>query len=214
MATRRQGAALEWAKWHMNRRALDAAGAVVTFSSWAADSVVGDYRVPEHKVRVVRPGVDLARFRPAGDRRANARPRVLFVGGDFSRKGGEDLLEAMKSLEDEAELDVVTGVRPRSIPTASRTRVHLGLDHASDELFELYRQADIFVLPAIGECYGHVICEAMASGLPVDRHQRRCDPRDRGGRCERPAGPPELALGAGRCAAEACPTTRAASVDG
>ncbi len=163
----RQGTALEWAKWHMYQRALDAAGAIVSFSSWAADSVVGDYRVPEHKVRVVRPGVDLARFRPANDRRANARPRVLFVGGDFSRKGGEDLLEAMKSLGDEAELDVVTGVRPPSIPTASPTRVHLGLNHASDELFELYRQADIFVLPAMGECYGHVICEAMASGLPV-----------------------------------------------
>jgi glycosyltransferase involved in cell wall biosynthesis len=92
---------------------------------------------------------------------------VLFVGGDFSRKGGEDLLEAMKSLGDEAELDVVTGVRPRSIPTSSPTRVHLGLNHASDELFELFRQADIFVLPTIGETYGLVICEAMASGLPV-----------------------------------------------
>jgi glycosyltransferase involved in cell wall biosynthesis/GT2 family glycosyltransferase len=163
----RHGAALERAKWHMNRRALDAAGAVVTFSNWAADSVVGDYRVPEHKVRVVRPGVDLARFRPAVNRRANTRPRVLFVGGDFLRKGGEDLIEAMKLLDGEAELDVVTGVRPRSIPTASPTRVHLGLNHASEELFELFHQADIFVLPAIGECYGHVICEAMASGLPV-----------------------------------------------
>ncbi len=163
----RQAAPFEWAKWNMNRRALDAAGAVVTFSSWAADSVIGDYRVPEHKVRVIRPGVDLNRFRPAGERRANARPRVLFVGGDFSRKGGDDLLEAMNLLDDEVELDVVTGVRPHSIPTGSRARVHLGLNHASDELFELYRQADIFVLPAIGECYGHVICEAMASGLPV-----------------------------------------------
>ncbi len=163
----RQGAAVERAKWRMNRRALDAAGAVVTFSRWAADSVVRDYHVPDNKVRVVRPGVDLSRFRTANDRRANARPRVLFVGGDFSRKGGEDLLEAMELLGDEVELDIVTGVRPHSIPAATSTRVDLGLDHASDELFELYRQADIFVLPALGECYGQVIAEAMASGLPV-----------------------------------------------
>jgi glycosyltransferase involved in cell wall biosynthesis/GT2 family glycosyltransferase len=163
----RQGAALEWAKWHMNRRALDAAGAVVTWSRWAAESVVGNYRVPEHKVRVVRPGIDLARFHPATDRPANARPRVLFVGGDFSRKGGADLLEAMNLLGDEAELDVVTAARPPGIPTTSSTRVHLGLSHASEELFELYRQADIFVLPTMGETYGLVLCEAMASGLPV-----------------------------------------------
>jgi glycosyltransferase involved in cell wall biosynthesis/GT2 family glycosyltransferase len=163
----RQAAPLEWAKWRMNRRAFDTARAVVTWSSWTAESVVGDYGVPERKLRVIRPGVDLDRFRPAVDRRTNARPRVLFVGGDFSRKGGEDLLKAMESLGDEAELDVVTGVRPRSIPTASPTRVHLGLNHDSDELFELFRQADIFVLPTKGEGYGLVICEAMACGLPV-----------------------------------------------
>jgi glycosyltransferase involved in cell wall biosynthesis len=163
----RQGAGLEWAKWHITRRAFEAASALVTWSRWAADSVVDDYGVPDHKVRVVPPGIDLARFRPAGDRPANARLRVLFVGGDFSRKGGEDLLEAMKSLGDEAELDVVTGVRPDSIPATSPTRVHLGLNHASDELFDLYRQADVFVLPTIGETYGIVLGEAMASGLPV-----------------------------------------------
>jgi glycosyltransferase involved in cell wall biosynthesis len=163
----RQAAALEWAKLQTSRRVFDAAAAIVTFSRWAADSVVGDYRVPEHKVRVIRPGVDLARFHPADDRRPNARPRVLFVGGDFSRKGGEDLLEAIDVLDGEVELDVVTGSRPSSIPTSSPTRVHVGLNHTSDELFDLFRQADIFVLPARGECYGHVICEAMASGLPV-----------------------------------------------
>jgi glycosyltransferase involved in cell wall biosynthesis len=163
----RQAAALEWVKWQASRRVFDAARAIVTFSSWTADSVVDDYRVPEHKVRVIRPGVDLTRFHPTRDRRPNARPRVLFVGGDFSRKGGEDLLEAINVLDGEVELDVVTGSRPSSIPTSAPTRVHLGLNHASDELFDLFRQADIFVLPARGECYGHVICEAMASGLPV-----------------------------------------------
>jgi glycosyltransferase involved in cell wall biosynthesis/GT2 family glycosyltransferase len=163
----RQGPAVEWAKWRMNRRALDAARAVVAWSKWAADSVVDDYRVPGHKVQLIRPGIDLARFRPSGERPANARPRILFVGGDFSRKGGECLLRAMTLLGDEAEVDVVTSVRPRSIPTSSPTRVHLGLDHTSDELFDLYRHADIFVLPTTGETYGLVLCEAMASGLPV-----------------------------------------------
>jgi glycosyltransferase involved in cell wall biosynthesis len=163
----RQGRVLERAKWELNRRAFGAAASVISFSRWAADSVVGDYGIPDHKVRVIRPGVDLLRFRPGTDRQRLGPPRVLFVGGDFSRKGGEDLLHAMKLLGGAAELDIVTESRPPSIPINSPVRVHVGLSHATEKLFELFRQADIFVLPARGECYGHVICEAMASGLPV-----------------------------------------------
>ena len=163
----RQGSSLERVKWELNRRALDAATRIVAFSRWTADSVTGDYHVPDHKVHVIAPGVDLNRFHPPAQRHHHVRPRVLFVGGDFARKGGKELLEAVRILEGRVELDIVTGSSPEGIPRDLPVRVHTGLHHDSDELFELYRQADIFALPASGECYGHVICEAMASRLPV-----------------------------------------------
>ena len=151
----------------MNRRAFSASKAIVTFSRWAADSVVDDYGIPAAKVHVIRPGVDLRHFRPRPVERPPGPVRILFVGGDFVRKGGDDLLEAVRYLGDSAELDLVTASAPPSPPGSPRIRVHMGLDHSSEQLFDLYRRADVFVLPSRGECYGHVICEALASGLPV-----------------------------------------------
>jgi glycosyltransferase involved in cell wall biosynthesis len=168
---RRQIPPLESAKRQVNRRAFLASRAIVTWSQWAADSVVNDYHIPEDRVHIIRPGVDLRRFRPAGPRPEGWRPegptRILFVGGDFARKGGGDLLEAMEQIDGSAELDIVTSSPPAALPPGLQVRVHVGLGHDSQELFDLYRKADIFALPSRGECYGLVFSEALASGLPV-----------------------------------------------
>ena len=108
----RQGPALEWVKRRVNRRAMSAAAAIVTWSHWAAQSVVNDYGIHERKVQVIRPGVDLQRFHPGSQSRAPGPARILFVGADFVRKGGQDLLKAMPYLGDLAELDIITASRP------------------------------------------------------------------------------------------------------
>jgi glycosyltransferase involved in cell wall biosynthesis len=156
----------ERAKLAAARRTMNTAAAVTTWSHWAAASVVRDYGVPAGRVRVIRPGARLDRFRPPeGGRPAGGPVRLLFVGGDFERKGGYDLLEAMTRLGPAAELDIVTAAAPRWSPPG--TRVHTGLGHGSAELFELYQRADVFVVPSRGDVYGLVYPEAMACGLPL-----------------------------------------------
>ncbi|MGH9076251.1 MAG: glycosyltransferase family 4 protein [Acidimicrobiales bacterium] len=163
---RLQGRVAEHLKREVNRRALAAARAIVTWSQWAADSVVDDYRIPGSRVHVVRPGVDLRRFRPGPAVGPGDRVRIVFVGGNFERKGGHDLLQAVRRFGDSVELDIVTLSRLPSLPSTPRVRVHR-VGHGSDDLLALYRQADIFALPSRGECYGLVFAEAMASGLPI-----------------------------------------------
>ncbi len=163
---RRQWRGIESLKTAVNRRALNAAEALVTWSRQAAQSLVEAYRVPGDKVQVIRPGVDLERFRPGPPRQPDDRQRVLFVGGDFARKGGADLLEAARTLGDRVELDVVTGSAV-AVPSGVACRVHRSLGPGDPRLLELYRTADVFALPTRGDCLPQVLAEAAACALPI-----------------------------------------------
>jgi glycosyltransferase involved in cell wall biosynthesis len=163
---------LDRKKYALNRRALHAAGLLVTWSDWARRSLVADYGVPGERIRVLAPGAATAYFdigrarlatRPVDD---PARPvRVLFVGGDFDRKGGPALLACMRGpLGRRCELHVVT---QRSTPQQPNVIVHRGLRANSPALLKLFAEADIFVLPTQADALALVLQEAAAAGLPV-----------------------------------------------
>lgn len=162
---RRQPEYLERLKVRVNRRVFDSACALVTWCHWAARSLEREYGVDPARIRVIHPGVDLRLFSGVAVRRPGP-PRILFVGGQFERKGGNDLLKAMVRLGQGVELDLVTGDDP-SLPVGARIRVHQGLRPQSPELLDLFQQADIFALPSHGDCFPQAVAEAMASGLPV-----------------------------------------------
>jgi glycosyltransferase involved in cell wall biosynthesis len=154
------------------RRATDRlygeAAHLFAWSDWVANSLKRDYRLPDHKVSTVPPGVDVSRFSPEG----GAKPedgvvRLLFVGGDFQRKGGDLLLRWAREtqVQTQWELNIVTRDAQTDLPR--NVHIHHGIENNSPELLRLYRQSDIFVLPTRADCFSLVAIEAMASGLPV-----------------------------------------------
>jgi glycosyltransferase involved in cell wall biosynthesis len=160
-------------KYELNRRAFHAAAGLVAWSEWARRSLVADYGLRHDAVRVLAPGAAAAYFEvgrvraaSAADGRRKPGPvRALFVGGDFERKGGPQLLESMRTLVgSQCELHVVTHVDVR--PQAN-VIVHRGLQPNGPELLGLFAEADLFVLPTHADCLGLVIMEAAAAGLPV-----------------------------------------------
>jgi glycosyltransferase involved in cell wall biosynthesis len=163
----RQQAIVERFKTAVNSRAFRAARAFAPWSRWAADSLVRDYNVPWESVHVIRPGVDLTIFRPRVGARRPGPVRILFVGGDFERKGGRDLLDALAGISEPVELHAVTKSDIGAIPAPVSCHVYRDLEPQTSRLIELFRDADLFVLPTRAECYGLVIPEAMACGLPV-----------------------------------------------
>jgi glycosyltransferase involved in cell wall biosynthesis len=155
--------AAEWMKRTLYREVFGRANAFVGWSTWAKQSFVEDYGCKDEDVAVIPPGIDLEQFAP-GDR-AHELPRILFVGGDFERKGGDLLLDVFrKRLRGKAELVLVTRSGPPSEPGVS---VHGDVQANSPELRRLYATSDIFALPTRADCYSIVAMEAMAAGIPV-----------------------------------------------
>ena len=96
--------------------------------------------------------------------------KLLFVGGDFKRKGGYVLLDAFKrELHLFSTLDIVTkeeGVE-KLVESIPGIKIHRGLTANSPQLKELYANADLFVFPTLGDCLPIAVMEAMAAGLPI-----------------------------------------------
>lgn len=164
-----------WAAWRPNterarkqreeveRKYYRGALCVFTAGPQAARSVMDDYGVPESRVRAVGGGVNFDPLPLVMSRRSGQR--VLWVGLDFERKGGDLLLAAFRVVRrrfPNAEL-VFAGATPPSIEPGVTAA---GVVRDRVEMAELYRNADIFCLPARHEPYGLVVQEAMAFGLP------------------------------------------------
>jgi len=52
-----------------------------------------------------------------------------------------------------------------SLPPNIRVRHEGGIEH--ERVGQIFAEYDLFLFPTLGENYGHVICEALASGCPV-----------------------------------------------
>jgi len=158
----------------MDGRVFCAAKAIVSTSQWAADTLRRRYPECRTPVHVMPTPVRLKHFDPRWIDQRSARsgapgyrPRVLFMGGDFVRKGGTDLLRAWIDgrLHDEADLDLVTDW-PIAGPLPPGVRLVRSLSAYSSEWVDLWRTADLFVLPSRQDAFATVYQEAAAAGLP------------------------------------------------
>jgi starch synthase len=155
---------------------FSAARLIISTSRWAADCLREEYPSCATEIAVMPTPVELDSFDPAWIEERYTRatqtpgyqPRVLFVGGDFFRKGGDDLLSAWRDgqLGQKARLDLATSAAIQFGPLPVGVRVHTNITAHSPEWRALWRKADLFVLPTRDEAFGLVFQEAGAAGLP------------------------------------------------
>lgn len=142
---------------------------ILTWTAWARSSVINDYGIHPDKVKVIPPGVDTTHlvFIDRNHKSSQDLYNILFVGGDFKRKGGEDLLTVfLAQFADKAILHIVTSLNAVKCDHPN-VCIYSGVEAYSSLWCELYRQADAFVMPTYADAFGIVFIEAMASGLPV-----------------------------------------------
>ena len=160
-------APVERAKLLVHRTVMRRARCFTTWSEWAKASLVADYGADPALITVLHPGTTLSNF-PDPKTRGPRRPgptRLLFVGGDFLRKGGDMLLDVFRRhLSASCELHLVTSAE---VEPGGGVHVYRGVKPHAPELLRLYADSDVFVLPTRGDCLAVVLGEAMASSLPI-----------------------------------------------
>ena len=158
------------------RRAIDRADRVCVPTGWVAESVVSRYHASPQKVAVVPWGANLDSFPNAPPREpidAQKPVDLLFVGLDWRRKGGDVAVRAADALREDGVsvvLNVVGGDLPPELRrpyVVTHGRLSRADSGQSAKLDRLMMTADFLIHPARAECYGHVLCEALAFGLPV-----------------------------------------------
>ncbi len=150
----------------------DAAG-IFTFSEWARRSFVEDFGVLPERVTAVGagPNFDVSRIPARAPGRGDRPPTVLFVGGEFERKGGDVLLAAFALVRQaipSARLVVVGAKDARIDAPGVEPLGFLRKDNPADwqRLVAAYRDADVFAFPTRFDAFGVVVLEAMFFGLP------------------------------------------------
>jgi glycosyltransferase involved in cell wall biosynthesis len=160
------------------RAALARCSLAIFASDWAARTAVEAYDVPAERVRVVPFGANLDET-PSPEAvadiirgRSREKLRLLFVGVDWFRKGGDVAAAVVEQLNrggQRAELDVVGCVPPRPLPQWARVHGFVAKHEEAGRrlLDQLYRDCHFLILPSRAECWGIVIGEAGAYGMPV-----------------------------------------------
>ncbi|MGZ5253578.1 MAG: glycosyltransferase family 4 protein [Flavitalea sp.] len=93
------------------------------------------------------------------------KPRVLFVGGDFYRKGGDIILDAVKKgLTDNCTLSLMTNDQQANI---SGVNFLPGIKYGSADHKRIFNDHDILLLPTRMDSLPQVIGEAASAGLAV-----------------------------------------------
>jgi glycosyltransferase involved in cell wall biosynthesis len=154
----------------LEKRIVEESDLVVSMSEWSARSVAEDYGVPPEKIHLL-PGCvvkapDLAAPRAPRPRAVGELPRMVFVGNDWVRKGGPQLVAMhQRHFADRAELHVLSR-QARPDPAARNVVWHGTVPH--DVLQgEVLPSMDLMVLPTTNDMSPFAVIEAATAGLPV-----------------------------------------------
>lgn len=143
------------------------ASGIFTMGKWLADYIIEHEHISPDKVHAVGGGVNVDVDRiDYSEKKGN---KVLFVGRDFIRKGGDLVIEAFRILKTqmpEAELYIAGPKKnPVDVNAEQEGIFYLG-EQNREQLIHLFNQCDIFCMPSRFEAYGLSFIEALTYGLP------------------------------------------------
>ena len=157
----------------MEKSALQRCELAIYSSEWAANTAIQNYGIDEAKVKVVPFGANIKCNRTNDDvknlieKRPIDKCKLLFMGVDWTRKGGDIAIRVTKQLNKlglETEL-TIAGCQP-IIDEPLPTFIKLEGFVSGNKIDDLFAESHFLIMPSRAECYGIVFCEASSFGVP------------------------------------------------
>jgi len=158
---------------------LDHCALAIFSSRWAAAVAMRDYAVDPAKVKVVPFGASVdepleeKEVRELVCSRGSRRCELLFLGGDWRRKGGQFAMEIaseLRRLGVEARLTVIGPSASVVSDVPAHVRMLGFISRATPVgrrmLRNVLANADFLILPTTADCTPNAVAEAMAFGVP------------------------------------------------
>ena len=166
---------------NLGKRILENASKIVFLSSAVRDFVIDTY-IPSYlrealrtKSTIVPNGIDDFWLDNKGMPRTLATDmplRLLYVGRVCKRKNLVSTVKAIELLQGrgfEVQYTVVGKIVDKAVFRRIQNKpfVNYHSPKGKEELIEVYRENDIFIMPSVTETFGLVYPEAMSQGLPI-----------------------------------------------
>lgn len=129
-----------------------------------------------NKIEVIANGIDVDNIQIKSTWRRSKT--LLFLSRIHIKKGIEFLLDAIAELKDqlkgytiyiggEGEVNYIQTLKEKAESLGINNLISFCGGIYGEEKWELFRKADLFILPTYSENFGIVVAEALASGTPV-----------------------------------------------
>lgn len=165
--------------YEMEKAAFDRSKVVIFLSDWAAESAIKIYGIDPAKVKVIPWGANIDCDRDSESinniiKSKDKTPcKLLFIGVDWLRKGGDIALKIAKELNQKGlktEL-LLLGCQPiTDEPLPSFVKVLGFIDKSTaegkEQMKKLFCESHFLIMPSKADCSPLVLCEANSFGLP------------------------------------------------
>ena len=138
---------------------------IFTLGQWMHDDLIDKMGIASTKIHHVGGGINV---NPDDIDDSNKEGnKILFVGRDFKRKGGDLVVEAFKLLRQKQSNVQLYIAGPETNPLSNHEEGVFFLGALNKEqMTDIYNKCDVFCMPSYFEPYGLVFIEALTYGLP------------------------------------------------
>lgn len=173
----RSGGSVNPQVYAMEKEGMDAADKIIAVSNLTRSIVIEKYNIDPKKVTTVYNAVEpLSQEEKIKLKKGVDEKIVTFLGRITMQKGPEYFVEAanlvLKKMSNVRFVmagsgDMLNAMVKRAAELKISDRFHFTGFLKGDDVFDMFRMSDVFVMPSVSEPFGIVPLEAMQSNVPV-----------------------------------------------